>query len=180
MEKVVSLDEISILGLTPAIKNLGQNLIGCEIGVRQGYSMRYLFDHIDELSYMYGIDPWVPYNDWSGEVTKELVDQWKKDAYQILAQYKSKIKIAQMTSEKASRYITPRSLDFIFIDGDHTYENVLRDLKLYYPKMKNGAIFGGHDYSLKSVRMAVDNFRQEYEIEKDLYVVENDGWYWYR
>lgn len=180
MEKVVRLDEISILGLTPAIKNLGKNLIGCEIGVRQGYSMRYLFDHVEGIGYMYGIDPWLPYSDWSGEVTKEIADQWKKDAYQILAQFKDRIKIAQMTSEKASRYIVPGTLDFIFIDGDHTYESVCRDLKLYYPKMKKGAIFGGHDYSLKSVRMAVDNFRQEHNITKELYVVENDAWYWYR
>jgi len=178
--RTVEFADIPILGLMPAIKNLGKNLVGCQIGVRQGYSMRYLFDHIPDIRLIYGIDTWLPYTDWSGQVTKEIAYQWKKDTYQILAQFKDRIKIAQMTSEKASRYIVPGTLDFIFIDGDHTYENVCRDLKLFYPKMKKGAVFGGYGYSLKSIRMAIDNFREEHNIVNTIYNVENNAWYWYR
>jgi len=38
------------------------------------------------------------------------------------------------------------SIDFIYIDADHTYESVKRDIELYLPKVKDGGIIGGHDY----------------------------------
>ena len=36
--------------------------------------------------------------------------------------------------------------DFIYIDANHTYEDVKRDLELYLPKLKKGGLIGGHDY----------------------------------
>lgn len=38
------------------------------------------------------------------------------------------------------------SIDFIYIDAEHTYEAVKQDLELYLPKLKDGGIIGGHDY----------------------------------
>lgn len=48
--------------------------------------------------------------------------------------------------------------DFIYIDGDHTYEGVSRDLDLFLPKIKKGGIVAGHDYTnnWEGVRRAVD------------------------
>lgn len=37
--------------------------------------------------------------------------------------------------------------DFIYVDGNHDYDSVKRDLELYLPKVKNGGFIGGHDYS---------------------------------
>ncbi len=38
------------------------------------------------------------------------------------------------------------SIDFIYIDGDHSYAGVKRDVELFIPKVKNGGFIGGHDY----------------------------------
>jgi tRNA(Arg) A34 adenosine deaminase TadA len=38
------------------------------------------------------------------------------------------------------------SLDFIYIDANHKYEFVLQDLKLWFPKLRKGGIFAGHDF----------------------------------
>jgi len=38
------------------------------------------------------------------------------------------------------------SIDFIYIDAEHTYESVKKDLELYLPKLKVGGVIGGHDY----------------------------------
>lgn len=38
------------------------------------------------------------------------------------------------------------SVDFIYIDGDHSYSQVKRDLRDYFPKIKKGGIIAGHDY----------------------------------
>ena len=38
------------------------------------------------------------------------------------------------------------SIDFIYIDADHTYESVKKDIESYLPKLKDGGVIGGHDY----------------------------------
>jgi hypothetical protein len=38
------------------------------------------------------------------------------------------------------------SLDFVYLDANHNLENITRDIRLWWPKVKPGAIFGGHDY----------------------------------
>jgi predicted O-methyltransferase YrrM len=38
-----------------------------------------------------------------------------------------------------------REIDFLFIDGDHTYEGVKRDFEMYSPLVKKGGIVAFHD-----------------------------------
>jgi hypothetical protein len=51
-----------------------------------------------------------------------------------------------LTSEQASRKFKTESLDFVFIDASHEYEDVIKDLLLWYPKIKKGGVLAGHDY----------------------------------
>ena len=43
------------------------------------------------------------------------------------------------------------SLDLCFIDADHTYEGVSKDILAYQSKVKKGGIFCGHDYDQPEV-----------------------------
>lgn len=62
-------------------------------------------------------------------------------------------------STDAAKLYNNESLDFIFIDAAHDYENVLKDMKAWYPKLKSGGVFAGHDYSWsKEVKKAVHEF----------------------
>jgi hypothetical protein len=38
------------------------------------------------------------------------------------------------------------SLDFVFIDASHEYEDVIADINSWYPKVKQGGVIAGHDY----------------------------------
>ena len=52
------------------------------------------------------------------------------------------------------------SVRFVFIDADHSYDAVLSDLKEWWPKLRKGGIFAGHDYGVKAwpgVKRAVDS-----------------------
>lgn len=40
---------------------------------------------------------------------------------------------------------------FIFIDAGHAYDMVTKDLQLWFPKLKKGGIFAGHDYDSDGV-----------------------------
>jgi len=46
--------------------------------------------------------------------------------------------------------------DFIFIDGDHSYDSCKEDINMWLPKIKQGGIIAGHDY-LEACFMGVVN-----------------------
>jgi len=72
---------------------------------------------------------------------------------------KNMINPIKMASLEASKLYEDNSIDFLFIDASHDYENVLADIKTWYPKVKTGGIISGHDYSWgPGVRQAVDEF----------------------
>lgn len=80
----------------------------------------------------------------------------------------------RMTSLDAVSLYENRSLDFIFIDASHEYEDVKKDIIAWYPKLKLGGIIAGHDYtSYDGVKQAVD----EILINKNLNIrLENSYW----
>lgn len=48
-----------------------------------------------------------------------------------------------------------QSLDFVFLDDDHSTAHVLKELHAWWPKVKPGGILAGHDLTWKSVRDAL-------------------------
>lgn len=53
----------------------------------------------------------------------------------------------------------PMFIDTVFIDMDHSYESVKRDLSIWYPLVKRNGWLGGHDYGIfPGVARAVDEF----------------------
>ena len=52
----------------------------------------------------------------------------------------------RMTSHQASKMFSDNSLDFVYIDANHSYESVREDLKIWYPKVTNGGYLFGDDY----------------------------------
>lgn len=55
--------------------------------------------------------------------------------------------IRQEDSAQAARHYQDESLDFVFIDADHSYQAVKRDIGAWLPKVKPGGIIAGHDYT---------------------------------
>ena len=81
------------------------------------------------------------------------------------------ISTKRMSSEDASKLYENNSLDFIYIDANHLYDYVIKDLVVWFPKLKVGRAIAGHDYSWGGVKRAVDEF-----FGKDKIKVIGDSW----
>lgn len=171
----------SAIGLVEKIHNLGPDIIGCELGTSYGFNLVYFLENLSNIKLVYAVDPYMPYHDGpSGFVPKEVMDKVKELFLINTEAYKDRIKFLNTTGDSAHREIDDNSLDYIFIDGDHSYEAVCKDLRNYFSKVKAGGIFSGHDYSWEGVKRAVAEFRDEYKIEQPLLHCSNDVWYWYK
>ena len=52
----------------------------------------------------------------------------------------------------------PDGLDFVYIDANHQYDFVKKDIELYFSKVRVGGIIGGHDFNFVGVGRAVCEF----------------------
>jgi predicted O-methyltransferase YrrM len=52
----------------------------------------------------------------------------------------------RMTTNEAVHLFKDESLDGVFIDADHSYEAVKKDIADWIPKIRRGGILAGHDY----------------------------------
>lgn len=59
-----------------------------------------------------------------------------------------RVAIHATTSLTASSRLPSRSLDLVFIDGAHDYENVKKDLRAWWSKLRPGGVMAGHDFSM--------------------------------
>lgn len=116
---------------------------GAEIGVADGYFSQKMFESIPDL-HLYCIDIWKPYrgNIWSGSSLRN--DNNYKMTQDRLAKYNSTIMRA--FSADVAKEIKNGSLDFVYIDANHSFDYVMQDLIIWSNKVKVGGIISGDDY----------------------------------
>ena len=82
----------------------------------------------------------------------------------------------RLTSTQASRLYEDESLDFVFIDADHTKEGIEADLLCWFPKVKKGGVLAGHDWDYPAIKEALNSFIGEEKIE----VRQPNTWVYYK
>jgi|APCry1669189567_1035234.scaffolds.fasta_scaffold38166_1 predicted O-methyltransferase YrrM len=176
--------ETSSPGLVKHIADLGSNLTGCEIGVCRGYNIKHLLDCVPQVIKIYAIDPWKIHNelqvDFSRQVSQDEVNEWKNIALAVLQPLGDRVVILEKTAKEAQSDIPDSSLDFIFIDGDHSYDAVLDDCMTYWSKVRSSGIFSGHDWNFGTVQSAVYDFRKQNNITTEIQFTDNNVWFWYK
>ena len=88
-------------------------------------------------------------------------DKLLKNITILLSKYDNKYDIIRKSSNQVDNNdISDNSLDLVFIDGDHSYDAVLKDLDLFYKKIRVGGMILGDDYMSchPGTKKAVDEF----------------------
>lgn len=167
---------------------LGLNGKGVEVGVNKGeYSEIILCN--SNLKVLFSVDAWRYFSkeeyDDVANISQAQHDKNKLETEECLNKFGDRSVILNMTSKEASKSFKDNELDFAYIDANHLYEKVKEDIELWYPKVKVGGVFGGHDYindgkyleGVFGVKGAVDEF-----IEKEkqkLFITEESWKSWY-
>ena len=145
MELFEKIKQIKYRDHIPALlKEEGLNGWVAEIGVCEGGYHRRIYECDPKMQI--AIDPW--YQD--GIQSRNKSDQGKLDGrYHMVYKefgFNENCRVIRDYSFNAHKLFDDQTFDFIYIDGDHTYEAVRDDIELWWPKLKVGGIFAGHDY----------------------------------
>lgn len=120
-----------------------QELTGVEIGFGFGLNAENLLNELN-IKKLYCIDPYFVKNYSQGNRQITTYSDKTKSKFHKIANDK-RVKMIPFTSKEAIQHIT-EPLDFVYVDGNHTHDYVINDLKMYYPLIKSGGYIGGHDY----------------------------------
>jgi hypothetical protein len=123
------------------IKNV-QNGIFVEIGTDNGILAEFILENSTN-SILYCVDPYVCYNDYHDAINNVTGNNLYETTYNKLkTKFGNRVIFVRKFSEEAPNNI-PNDIDFLYIDGNHRYTYVYKDLELYYPKVKkNGYVVG--------------------------------------
>lgn len=114
---------------------------GVEVGVCEGIFSEHILHSWPGVLWL--VDPW--------EALPEYPEAYPHDENYLatlerLKEYEDRYRILRMTSLEAANTFDDGSMDFVYIDANHTYEGVKADLEAWYPKIKPGGLFAGDDY----------------------------------
>lgn len=161
-------------GLGEMVKNISSPRV-LEIGCDVGDTSEFLLCSNENLI-LYGVDPYADYIDWNG---RDLIN--RNDVYinyiKRMNAFGDRLQFNRKYSDEAVNDYDNEFFDVIFIDGLHTYEQLIKDCNNYYSKLKNGGIFAGHDFTvIDGVNKAAKEFAQQ--VNKQILTTECDVWYW--
>ena len=163
---------------TAFLKKVFKNkkLKGAEIGVLKGENAISIKEALN-MERLYLIDIWDEY--LHEEKTKTLnFFKYYEGVKKIFKDYKNVI-IIRGDSIEVAKTIKNNSLDFVYIDGNHDYEFVKKDIDVWYHKVKKGGYICGDDYckSWKGVIKAVNEFIEKNNFKLISKHKEGDWWF---
>lgn len=123
-----------------------RQVIGVEIGTGGAAATTTILNTLHNC-FLYTIDPFEHREGEEFEAShpQEEHDRTKEQAERRLKNFNGRVKLLVMKSRDAINLV-PKEVDFVWVDGDHSEKGIITDLDLYYPLVKQGGLFGGHDF----------------------------------
>ena len=135
------------------LQRSGLTGLGVEVGTHRGEFARSILCSWQSCERFYCVDHWAvpPGYEYQakllvqhlhGGVDRETDFQ---RALQLVADFKDRVELVRADSAVAVNQFADNSLSFVYLDGDHSSEGIRRDLAIWWPKVKLGGWFCGHD-----------------------------------
>lgn len=155
-----------------ALARVQEPVIFVEVGSWLGRSTAYLAGRIQRLEkpvQFFAVDTWLGSPAEPGMLLTvethggDLFPQWQRNMKQ--AEVLAYVQPMQLASVDAARHFEANSIDFVFIDGEHTYDAVSADIQAWLPKLEPGGTLAGHDVDQEPVARAVRERLSGYRIQ---------------
>lgn len=163
-----------------------ENAIGAELGVFTGdLSSRLLMRPGIQLLMVdsweeHGDGQYAESGDFHAKLTQAAQDGYMQFAANVTEFAWDRRKIIRARTVDAAKQVADHSLDFVFIDADHSYEGCKQDIEAWYPKVVRGGLLCGHDYANTDfpcfgVEQAVNEFAESHGLMVEL----GDNFTWF-
>ncbi|CAE8614031.1 unnamed protein product, partial [Polarella glacialis] len=103
-----------------------------EVGVNNALTSEYLLSKMADVQFD-GVDPYFD------------ADDIHLEAVTRLQRFGERARLWRKTSEDAAAMFAPGTFDLVFIDGDHSREAVVGDIRAWRAKVRPGGLLAGHD-----------------------------------
>lgn len=121
-----------------------------EVGTHRGDFAKALLEHW-EGKRLHCVDPWANspgYEEqakmlWGGAPSR---DDDMQEAIECLSQFRASVRMLRATSAGALAKFMDYTLDFVHIDGDHSYDAVKFDVREWWAKLRSGGVMAVHDF----------------------------------
>jgi len=165
--------------------------LGCEVGVEKGKNAVIMFDNIPNLR-LFLVDPYKQrdngeYQEQSKRWNEKHLEKCKKQTLDRMVGRNAVL--IEKFSEDGSQDFEDKSLDFVYLDADHSYDSTMLDIIMWTRKVRVGGIVSGHDYFYyndkngrrANVTEAVNDFVKMHELElfitdKNIRVLKGDAY----
>lgn len=122
-----------------------------ELGSFSGISSELFALHCKKL---FCVDPWIPY--W--EINDSLKMSTAESQFDSMMKKYNNIIKYKLRSDEAYTKFKNYSLDMVYIDSDHSSQNVEKEIDLWYDKIKSTGYISGHDFNLPTVFNVVTKY----------------------
>jgi hypothetical protein len=132
---------------------------GAELGVAAGENLAGVLGRCPEL-HMIAVDLWDAQPDNDGP--EKWADGWNHDGnlrrtLERLKPYQDRVRILKGKTTACANDAADSSLDFVFIDADHSEPGVRADIEAWRSKVRPGGALIFHDRSWPGVKNALDD-----------------------
>lgn len=172
-----------VRSLLLAIGLHGEGLVGIEVGMYRAESFCAILQCCRNVSKLYGVDMWEEYVDHIGGGAMKK-DYKTAELNRLVAEHyikhsgeSERAEVLEMHCSDAAELFSDETFDFIFLDAYISEDDVVRDLEEWYPKLKKGGLFAGHDFHAKEVRGPVLQFYKKKSPNRSM-VFYDSTWAW--
>src|SRR5260370_4457258 len=136
-------------GLIDFVDTLPDACVMAEVGCYRGEATRIF---LRKAAHLTAVDPWKDYvenNPGGGAGPMPHMADEEREFDAVVADHPDHVTKRKGTSVDVAASVPDASLDLVYLDGNHEYDEISADVQAWVPKVKPGGLIAGHDYDMQ-------------------------------